>query len=305
MLIQWYPGHMAKARRMLIENLKIIDVVVEIIDARAPLSTRNPDFDDLFVQKKRVIIMNKSDLASPVQTKRWIEYYKKNGIQAIEFVATNSSRKKNAVDLIEKAAEDEVVRLKQKGVSKTVRAMVVGIPNVGKSTFINRIAGATRAQVGDKPGVTKGKQWVKITPYLELMDTPGLLWPKLEIEKYAQHLAFIGSVKDDVMDVERLANYLLGELVLVCKDDVALRYKKIGNIENIEYIISNIESNYDLLEAVARSRGFILSGNEPDTERAARIVLDEFRAGKITKITLDRIEDIGKYDNVEDNNNEK
>ncbi len=279
MLIQWYPGHMAKARRMLVENLKLIDVVVELVDARAPRATRNPDFDDLFSAKQRVILLNKSDLASPVQTKAWVEHYRAEGISAIEFVATNSAKRKAAVELIENAASEKVKRMREKGVVKVIRAMVVGIPNVGKSTFINRIAGASRAQVGDKPGVTKGKQWVKISPYLELMDTPGLLWPKLEDEGLARHLAFIGSIKDDIMDVERLAGALLAELAVLCPAELAARYKQ----------IEPGMSGEELLLAVSRSRGFLLSGGEADTERAARIVLDEYRAGKIARVTLDSV----------------
>lgn len=277
MLIQWYPGHMAKARRMLVENLKLIDVVVELVDARAPRATRNPDFDDLFSAKQRVILLNKSDLASPAETKAWVEHYRAEGISAIEFVATNSAKRKAAVELIENAASEKVKRMREKGVVKVIRAMVVGIPNVGKSTFINRIAGASRAQVGDKPGVTKGKQWVKISPYLELMDTPGLLWPKLEDEGLAQHLAFIGSIKDDIMDVERLVGALLAELAVLCPAELAARYKQ----------IEPGMSGEELLLAVSRSRGFLLSGGEADTERAARIVLDEYRAGKIARVTLD------------------
>lgn len=277
MLIQWYPGHMAKARRMLVENLKLIDVVVELVDARAPRATRNPDFDDLFSAKQRVILLNKSDLASPAETKAWVEHYRAEGISAIEFVATNSAKRKAAVELIENAVSEKVKRMREKGVVKVIRAMVVGIPNVGKSTFINRIAGASRAQVGDKPGVTKGKQWVKISPYLELMDTPGLLWPKLEDEGLARHLAFIGSIKDDIMDVERLAGALLAELAVLCPAELAARYKQ----------IEPGMSGEELLLAVSRSRGFLLSGGEADTERAARIVLDEYRAGKIARVTLD------------------
>ena len=277
MLIQRYPGHMAKARRMLVENLKLIDVVVELVDARAPRATRNPDFDDLFSAKQRVILLNKSDLASPAETKAWVEHYRAEGISAIEFVATNSTKRKAAVELIENAASEKVKRMREKGVVKVIRAMVVGIPNVGKSTFINRIAGASRAQVGDKPGVTKGKQWVKISPYLELMDTPGLLWPKLEDEGLARHLAFIGSIKDDIMDVERLAGALLAELAVLCPAELAARYKQ----------IEPGMSGEELLLAVSRSRGFLLSGGEADTERAARIVLDEYRAGKIARVTLD------------------
>ncbi len=278
MLIQWYPGHMAKARRMLVENLKLIDVVVEIVDARAPIATRNPDFDDLFAGKKRIALLNKSDLADPAATKAFIRAFKEQGVKAMEFVATNSAKKAAAVELLQGAVQEEVDRLLQKGVHKTVRVMVVGIPNVGKSTFINRIAGSNRAQVGDKPGVTKGKQWVKVGPYLELMDTPGLLWPKLEDALLARHLAFIGSIKDDIMDVEQLAALLLQELMALCPDALTARYKKLE---------AGMEP-HALLEGVCKSRGFLLSGGLPDMERGARIALDEFRAGKIARVTLDK-----------------
>lgn len=278
MLIQWYPGHMAKAKRMLSENLKLIDVVIELVDARAPRATRNPDFDELFAQKQRLIFLNKSDLASEAETKKWVAYYKSLGIKAMPFVSTSASKRKAALELIDSAASAQVQRLKDKGVHKTVRAMVVGIPNVGKSTFINRIAGESKAQVGDKPGVTRSKQWVKITPYLELMDTPGLLWPKLEEEKLARNLAYIGSIKDDIMDTEQLASYLLADLNAICHEQLSARYAKIDVDTSIN----------DMLEYVCKSRGFILSGNKADTERAARVVLDEFRAGRIAKVTLDK-----------------
>lgn len=277
MLIQWYPGHMAKARRQLTESLKLIDVVVEIVDARAPRATRNPDFDGLFKDKKRVVLLNKSDLASPALTKAWITEYKKNGIESIEFVATNSAKKKAALELMENAAKEKVEKSLAKGVKKTVRAMIVGIPNVGKSTFINRIAGTNRAQVGDKPGVTKVQQWVKITPYLELMDTPGLLWPKLEDPQLARHVAYIGSIKDDIMDTEELAASLLFDLMRICPEELVARYKKLEKDMAPE----------ELLEGVCKSRGFVLGGGVLDTERAAHIVLDEFRAGKIARVTLD------------------
>ncbi|MEG1547883.1 MAG: ribosome biogenesis GTPase YlqF [Clostridia bacterium] len=286
MVIQWYPGHMAKARRMLLENLKLIDVVVELVDARAPLSTRNPDFDDLFAQKERVIVLNKSDLAAPAETKKWLQYYSDLGFTAVEFVSTDSAKRKLAIELIDGAAAEKVARLKQKGIAKTVRAMVVGIPNVGKSTFINRVAGINRTQVGDKPGVTRGKQWVKITPYLELMDTPGLLWPKLENEALAKHVAYIGSIKDDIMDVEQLAGDLLFELMKLCPQNVIARYK----------CIKNDMQPQELLCAVCQSRGFLLSGNMHDTDRASRIVMDEYRAGKIGRTTLDKIEYVAAKD---------
>ncbi|MDO4564589.1 MAG: ribosome biogenesis GTPase YlqF [Clostridia bacterium] len=277
MQINWYPGHMAKARRMLIENLKLIDVVVEIADARVPRASRNPDFDELFAQKKRVVLLNKSDLADPKLTKRWINWLASEGIAAAEISAVSQQGRQKALSLIEGAAKEQVERLKQKGVNKTVRVLVVGIPNVGKSTFINQIAGSKRANTGDKPGVTKGKQWVKITPHLELMDSPGLLWPKLEDEKLALNLAFIGSINDEILDVEDLAHKLL--CVIRQRDSAALysRYSA----------ISKDTPESELLEAVCKSRGFLLSGGVYDSERAARIVLDEFRGGKIAKLTLD------------------
>ncbi len=276
--INWYPGHMAKTRRMLQENLKMIDVVVEILDARAPLASRNPDFDDLFVGKARVVLLNKSDLADPNATKRWISHFARNGIEAAGVSATGGAAKKIAVALIEKAAKPRVDAMKLKGVNKTVRCMIVGIPNVGKSTLINRIAGQNRAEVGDKPGVTRGKQWVKITPYLELMDTPGMLWPKLADQELAKHLAFLGSIRDEIMDSEELALDLLELLQTKTPAQLTERYSKLTAETTKE----------DLLNAVCRSRGFLLRGGELDTERAAYVTLDEFRAGKISRVTLEQ-----------------
>lgn len=275
--IQWYPGHMAKARRMLLENLALIDVVVELVDARAPAATRNPDFDSVFAAKKRIVLLNKSDLADPAMTKRWAAHYEAAGIAALPLVSTANGQKKAALALMQEAAAPAVSRMKEKGVLKTVRVMVVGIPNVGKSTFINRIAGGQRAKTGDKPGVTRGKQWVKITPYLELMDTPGLLWPKLENPVYAERLAFLGSVNDEIMDIEALAGRLLATLAEQALPALSARYRKIE---------AGMEP-HALLAAVAESRGFVLPGGGPDLERAARIALDEFRGGKIAKLTLD------------------
>ena len=278
--INWYPGHMTKTRRMLQENLKMIDVVVEILDARAPLASRNPDFEDLFAGKSRVVLLNKSDLADSNATKRWISYYNKRGIEAAGISATGGSAKKVAVALIEQAAKPKVDALKQKGINKVVRAMIVGIPNVGKSTLINRIAGQNRAEVGDKPGVTRGKQWVKVTPYLELMDTPGMLWPKLEDQELAKHLAYLGSIKDEVMDSEELALDLLSQLQAISPAQLCERYSKLTAETPKE----------DLLKAVCLSRGFLLRGGELDSERASHVVLDEFRAGKVARVTLEQPE---------------
>ena len=278
--INWYPGHMTKTRRMLQENLKMIDVVVEILDARAPLASRNPDFDDLFAGKSRVVLLNKSDLADSNATKRWMTYFSRRGIEAAGISATGGSAKKITVSLIEKAAKPRVDAMRAKGINKVVRCMIVGIPNVGKSTLINRIAGQNRAEVGDRPGVTRGKQWVKITPYLELMDTPGMLWPKLEDQELAKHLAFLGSIKDEVMDSEELALDLLALLQTVAPAQVNERYSKLTAETPKE----------DLLKAVCLSRGFLLRGGELDIERAAYVSLDEFRAGKVARVTLEQPE---------------
>ena len=272
---------MAKARRMLNENLKLIDVVVELVDARAPAATRNPDFDALFANKQRLVLLNKADLADAAATKAWVAAYARVGVDAAGINASSAQAKKTAAALIERAAKPKVDAWKAKGVNKVVRCMVVGIPNVGKSTLINRVAGVSRAQVGDKPGVTKGKQWVRITPYLELMDTPGLLWPKLENSEYAQHLAYLGSINDEIMDTERLATALLRKLLALAPDAVTARYSK-------------VDTRLDdaaLLDAVAASRGFVLRAGQLDTGRAARIVLDEYRGGKIARVTLEQPEE--------------
>ena len=278
--INWYPGHMAKTRRMLVDNLKMIDVVVEVIDARAPLASRNPDFDDLFIGKARVVLLNKSDLADGNSTKRWISYYNRHGIEASGVSATGGSAKKIVTALIEKAAKPRVDAMKAKGVNKVVRCMIVGIPNVGKSTLINRMAGESRAEVGDRPGVTRGKQWVRISPYLELMDTPGMLCPKLEDQELAKHLAFLGSIKDEIMDSEELATDLLVLLQGVVPAPLTERFSKLAADTSKE----------NLLDAICRSRGFLLRGGELDMERASHVALDEFRAGKIARVTLEQPE---------------
>ena len=281
--INWYPGHMAKAKRMLEDNIKLVDMIIEIVDARAPMACRNPDFEAMFKNKLRVVVLNKSDLSSKAQNKAWIEYFKSKGITAIELVSTNASMRKNAVAMIERAGRPTVQRWLEKGIRKTLRAMIVGVPNAGKSTFINRIAGSARAQVGDRPGVTKSKQWVKVSDYLELLDTPGLLWGKLDNETLAKHLAYIGSIRDDVLDIEEISSLLLYDLARICPEQLTARYKKLDPKEELPE---------ELLNGVCRSRGFILPGGVLDTERAARIVLDEYRGGKIAAVALENPTDV-------------
>lgn len=278
MNIQWYPGHMAKARRMLADSLKLVDVVIEMVDARAPASTRNPDFDAIFGTKPRVIVLNKADLADPAATKAWIRYYQSAGWDAISFSANAVKGVKEAISLVERAVRPTVERMKAKGVNKTVRAMIVGIPNVGKSTFINRLRGTAVAKAGDKPGVTRGKQWIIVNPYLEFLDTPGMLWPKFENKTVALHLAFLGSIRGEIMDTETLAARLLEYLRDTHPAAIETRLKFTPDAES---------DGFAMMETACRKRGWILSGARPDTERASALILDEFRGGKMGRITLE------------------
>lgn len=277
--INWYPGHMAKARKILTENLKLIDLVLEVVDARAPLATRNPDFDSIFNNKLRVILLNKADLADDNCTKEWVEYYRLNKISAIPTSTFNRGSSKEIVSLINESAKPLVEKMRKKGVVKTVRAMVVGIPNVGKSTIINRIAGRKSAKTGNKPGVTLGKQWVGISDYLEIMDTPGMLWPKIEDQTCALHLAFLGSIKDELFDPEELAVSLLHALYLYAGEKLLSAYPCLS---------SDTIYEDNILDSIALSRNMRLNNREPDTKRAALMLIEEYRSGNIGKITLER-----------------
>ncbi len=276
--IQWYPGHMAKARRMLAESVKLVDVVIEMVDARAPASTRNPDFDDLFGAKPRVVVLNKADLADPEATRAWIRAYRARGWDAISFSANAGKGVKEAVSLVERAARPVVERMKAKGVNKTVRAMIVGIPNVGKSTFINRLRGSAAAKAGNRPGVTRGKQWIVVGPHLEFLDTPGMLWPKFEDKEAARRLAFLGSIRGEIMDNERLSAELLEFLRDRAPEGAKARLK---------IDMDGEKSGEQLLEEACRRRGWLLPGARPDTERASALILDEFRSGKMGRLTLE------------------
>ena len=276
--INWFPGHMAKTRRLLETQIKAVDAVIELCDARAPYATRNPDLIRMIGNKTHILIMNKSDLADDAVTKSWLKYYEQKGVAAMAFQSTGS-KVKPVFDMIEKASAAKVERMKQRGANKTVRIMVVGIPNVGKSTFINKLHGQSIAKASDRPGVTRNNQWVKINPYLELLDTPGMLWPKLEDQATAKRLAFLGSIKDDIMNTEELATELLKELLVIKPEAVISRYK-LTNLEDEET---------SLLEKCCKGRGWLLSGGRYDTERAAALILDEFRACKMGKLSLERI----------------
>ncbi len=275
--INWYPGHMAKTRKLLSEQLRAIDAVVELCDARAPQATRNPDLDSLCRGKARILVLNKADLANDNLTAQWLSYYRSQGLSAIK-LNSNGGKTREVLSEIQKATAPIVEKMKAKGVNKTIRLMVIGIPNVGKSTFINRLFGSAIAKAGDKPGVTRSNQWVKVGPYLELLDTPGMLWPKLSDQNGALLLAFLGSVRDQVVDSERLSEKLLSTLMEVAPAAAVARFKLTE--ENMQ--------EPTLLEAACKGRGWLLSGGRFDTDRAAALVLDEFRAGKVGRVTLQR-----------------
>lgn len=275
MEINWYPGHMARAKRLLSEQLSRVDVVIELCDARLPLSSRNPDLMRLTERKERVLLLGKSDLADPARTRQWTTIFKGQGERCL---ALNMQKQaKAALSLIEDAAKETVERAQSRGIKKTVRAMIVGVPNVGKSTLINRLHGGAVVQVGDMPGVTRANRWVKITPYLELMDTPGLLWPRLDDPLAARRLAYIAAIRDEVLDTDTLAIQLLTDLIFAVPQAVQDRFK----IKDLSL------RGPDLLEAVCQGRGFLMKGCVPDTDRACKVVLDEFRGGKLGRITLE------------------
>ncbi|MBQ5315169.1 MAG: ribosome biogenesis GTPase YlqF [Oscillospiraceae bacterium] len=278
--IQWFPGHMAKTCRMITANLKMVDAVVEITDARIPQSSRNPDLNNLISGKPRVVLLNKCDEADDKTTEKWLNYYKSQGIYAMAADCRSGKGLKNFVPMIKEVLKDLLERRKAKGIiGAPLHLMIVGIPNVGKSSFINRMAKSKKTKVEDRPGVTREKQWVKIDEEIELLDMPGVLWPKFEDKLVGEKLAFTGAVKDDILDIELLASRLLSFLCENSyKDKVISRY-------NIE--ISDEDEGYEILEKVGRKRGMLISGGEVNTERAAITVLDEFRSGKLGKITLE------------------
>lgn len=278
MNIQWYPGHMAKAKRLLEEQLKKADFIIELCDARIPSSSRNEDLLRLVENKKRVLVLTKADLADPSSTKAWLEYYRQNGEDAIDFDANPKSRKR-IVAFLNNASKSFVKRAEDRGIKKTIRAIVLGVPNVGKSTFINRIAGSAITSVADKPGHTKSNRWVKVSEYFELMDSPGMLWPKIDDEKAAMHLAYIGTIKDAVYNTDELAMELIWELLQINEDNTRARYKLKDN---------SFSDKTELMDAVCKGRGFVAKGGVYDYERACATILDEFRAGKLGRSTFEK-----------------
>ena len=278
---QWYPGHMTKAKRMMQEDIKLIDLVIELVDARIPISSRNPDIDELGKNKARLILLNKSDLAEEKKNDAWVEYFKAKGFSVVKVNSRKGGGIKSIQGVIQEACKEKMERDRKRGIlNRPVRAMVVGIPNVGKSTFINSLAGKACAKTGNKPGVTKGKQWIRLNKNVELLDTPGILWPKFEDQVVGLRLAFIGSIKDEILNVEELA----AELIQFMK-------KSYTGVLAEKYNIEEVENPYKCLEKIAESRHCLLRGNELDVNKAAVLLIDDFRNGRLGRITLEFPED--------------
>lgn len=275
--INWYPGHMTKAKRMMEENIKLIDLVIELVDARIPQSSRNPDIDELGRNKARLILLNKSDLAEERQTDEWAAFFKEKGYSVVKVNSRQGGGMKSIQGVIQEACREKIERDRKRGIlNRPVRAMVVGIPNVGKSTFINTLAGKACAKTGNKPGVTRGKQWIRLNRQVELLDTPGILWPKFEDRTVGLKLALIGSIKDEILNTEELAAELISFL-----------NKRYPGLLEKKYQTEPEEDVYVMLGKIAESRHCILRGNELDLEKAAKLLLDDFRNGRIGKITLE------------------
>lgn len=290
--INWYPGHMAKTKRQIIEDLKLVDIVIEILDARIPVSSQNPDVQGYTKNKNKIVILNKCDLADENETNKWVKYFEKNNIPAVVTDSNSGKGIKDVIKMIQVVATESKEKSAQKGrVGKNIRVLVLGIPNVGKSSFINRISKRTSAKVGNKPGVTKQKQWIRVEEGIELMDTPGVLWPKFESEIVAKNLAFTGTIKDDVLEKTEIAFELLKYLVNNYKTNLAERYKLDNTIDEIMNSSEDIDDNekyLSILETIAKKRGALISGGRIDYEKVSGILLDEFRSGKLGRITLER-----------------
>ena len=275
---QWYPGHMTKAKRMMQENIKLIDLVIELVDARIPLSSRNPDIDELAANKARIVLLNKSDLADPYYNKQWAAYFAQRGAHVLEINSKSGAGVKSIQGLVQEACKEKLERDRKRGiVNRPVRAMVVGIPNVGKSTFINSFAGKACTKTGNKPGVTKGKQWIKLNKGLELLDTPGILWPKFEDQTVGMRLAFIGSINDEILIAEEMACDLIKVLSALYPEALKERYG-----------LSALDNPVEVLTGIAESRKCYGKGQELDITKAAGLFMDDFRSGKLGRITLER-----------------
>lgn len=279
---QWYPGHMTKAKRMMQENIKLIDLVIELVDARIPFSSRNPDIDELGKNKSRIILLNKSDLADSRFNKQWMSYFQEKGFHVIEVNSRSGAGIKSIHGVVQEACKEKIARDRKRGIiNRPVRAMVVGIPNVGKSTFINSFAGKACTKTGNKPGVTKGKQWIRLNKSLELLDTPGILWPKFEDQRVGLRLALIGSMNDEVLHVDELAYELIAFLT-----------QRYPGIIKERYGVEEAGDKYQILQEIAQARNCFLKGGELDIMKASNLLIDDYRGGKLGKITLETPDDI-------------
>ena len=277
MHFQWYPGHMTKAKRMMQENIKLIDLVIELVDARVPISSRNPDIDELGKNKARLILLNKSDLAEDKWNDAWSDYFREKGFSVVKVNSKKGGGIKSINGVIQEACKEKIERDRKRGIlNRPVRAMVVGIPNVGKSTFINALAGKACAKTGNKPGVTKGKQWIRLNKNVELLDTPGILWPRFEDQAVGLKLAFIGSIKDEILQTEELAAEL-----------VTFMNKNYPGVLESKYNVEEDTDPYGMIARIAESRHCLVRGNELDTEKASVLLMDDFRNGRLGRLTLE------------------
>jgi len=278
MNIQWYPGHMAKTKRILQENIKLVDIVIELLDARVPRASQNPEFDSIFNNKKRIKVLNKFDLADPLINEKWKYYFAKNGIKCVYVNSKSGSGLNDLYTIINKSLEEKFIRDKKRGLLKRpVKAMIIGIPNVGKSTLINKIVKKSSTRTGDIPGITKNKQWIKLNNNIHMLDTPGILWPKFDDEITGLNLAFTGAIKDNIMNIEELAWHLIGFLKENYGERLLARY----NITDLN------KENYEILSDIAISRNYYLSKDKEDTLKMAKLLLDEFRGGKLGRVSLE------------------
>lgn len=289
--INWFPGHMAKTRKQIIEDLKLIDVVVELLDARIPISSQNPDIKQITQNKKKIIVLNKCDLADENDNKKWIEFFIKNGNRVVLVDSISGKGINETIKQIQEIMEEDLNKLADKGrVGRKIRVMIVGIPNVGKSSFINRIAKKNSAEVANRPGVTKKKQWIRINEQIELLDTPGVLWPKFQSEEVALNLAFTGTIKDDILELTEIAYNLIKFLLKNYKKNLLERYSL--NEKNVNEILSqNQEENqniYEIMQLIGKRRGAVISGGNIDDEKTSKIILEDFRSGKLGRITIEK-----------------
>lgn len=292
MNINWFPGHMAKTRKQITDDLKLVDVVIEILDARIPISSQNPEIRQITQNKKKVIVLNKCDLSDENDNKKWMEYFIKQGHKVVLADSNTGKGVNEVIKQTQALMEDELKRLVEKGrIGRKIRVMVVGIPNVGKSSFINRIAKKNTAEVGNKPGVTKQKQWIRINNEIELMDTPGVLWPKFESEEVALNLAFIGTIKDDILEITEIAYCLTKYLLENYRNNLIERYSL--NEQTINEILSQDQeenqNTYEIMQVIGKKRGAIISGGNVDDEKTSKIILEDFRSGKLGRITLEKL----------------